>query len=163
MQEYQVIEHNYYRGLNLFLSNFRNAMGLFQQGKYRPVFTIIINIAISLALIKPIGIPAIVIATIISPLATFIWYDPLVIYKNTFKKSTLEFWLKNLQYVIAIGVACVLSKIVCDFTPGKGMISVIIDGGICVLTSSVVFGVIFFRTEEFRYLVGSAKNLFKRK
>lgn len=153
----------YLFGMNLFLSNFRNAMGLFQQGKYRPVFTIVINVGITLALINVIGIPAIVIATIISSLATFIWYDPLVIYKNSFKKSTIGFWLKNLQYVIAVLIAGVISDLLCKLIPGKGMLFVLIYGVICVIVSVAVFCIMFFKTEEFRYLLNSAKNLFKRK
>ncbi|MBO5060349.1 MAG: hypothetical protein J6C82_05495 [Clostridia bacterium] len=153
----------YVLGINLFLSYFRNSMGLFQQGKYRPIATIIINLAVSVFLVTKIGISGVVIGTIVSALATYIWYDPMIIYRHTFKTSTKEYWIKNLKYAVAVCVAGVISYKLCDVVNGNGIIFVILHGIICVLTSVAVFTAAFFRTEEFKYLSTMVKNLVKRK
>lgn len=94
----------YIRGLQLFLGHFRNALGLFQQAKYRPIFSAIINLVLSLILIKPLGINGVIIGTIVSSLLTYMWYDPLIIHKYGFGIDATRFYLINSYYVMVLVV-----------------------------------------------------------
>ncbi len=155
----------YVLGINLFLSYFRNSMGLFQQGKYRPIATVIINLVVSVALVNVLGIAGVVIGTIVSALATYIWFDPLIIFKYSFKTSTKTYWIKNIKYAVAVCIAGLASSLLCGLLPQTGVIFVVLKAAVCVCVSLILFSLFFCKTEEFKYVSTLVKNIlrFKKK
>lgn len=99
----------YLRGMQYFLSHFRNIMGLFQQAKYRPVIGMIINLIASLYFVVHIGIEGVLLGTILSSLLTYMWYDPLVIHRDGFNRSVKGFYITNLYYLLIISLAGTIS------------------------------------------------------
>ena len=60
------------------------------------------------------------------------WFDPYIIYKNVFKKSPIEYYLKNIFYLllfIGIGYFC---NIICKFITINGILGLAIHGIVCV-------------------------------
>lgn len=76
-------------GLRTMYSKYRTTMGLFQQGKYRPLAGMIINIIFSVILVQYIGIHGVLIGTIVADWSTVVWYDPYILYKYFLEKSIL--------------------------------------------------------------------------
>ena len=76
------------------VATFRNANGLFVQGKWRPMVMAIMNIVLSLLLVNRFGITGVLLGTIISRLLTQTWFDPLILYKYAFNRS-----LKSLSLI----------------------------------------------------------------
>ena len=102
-----VILNLYVLGMQSVTSSYRNAYGLFKQGRYRPIAMVIINIVSSIILAKYIGILGIVIGTLLSRLLTTAWFDPFIVYKHGFKSSPKKYYKKYIMYLttfIILGV-----------------------------------------------------------
>ena len=81
------------------ISSFRTANGLFVKGQYRPLVTAVLNIILSILLIKKFGIFGTILATVICRLVTQ-WYDPYILFKNVFKSSFKRFYVKYWAYIV---------------------------------------------------------------
>lgn len=149
-------------GIANFCSSFRNAMGLFQELKYRPIATVILNLAICILAVPYLGIAGCIISTIISLSATNLIFDPLIIHKHALKQSARPYFRRNLVYMIVVLVAGVLAWWVCRLIPLEGILGFIVRGCVCVAIPGILFILCFFRTEEFRFLVDTATSLLRR-
>lgn len=148
----------YLFGLQKNLATFRTSMGLFQQAKYRPLFGSIINIVLSVILVQRIGIYGVLIGTIVASLTTYMWFDPLIIYRNVFRKSVRGYYAQNIKYFCAIVLSAIGSRFISKLLLESGLAYVL--SSLCislVITGTIIF-VFFGRSEEFKYLM----KLFKR-
>lgn len=153
----------YVTGQKYYCGSFRNAMGLFQQLKYRPVFSILINLALSILLVPYLGIAGCIISTILSALTTNLIVDPILIYKHALKESPVPYFLKNLLYKVVLTAGGLLAWFVCRHVGVVGFVGFAIRGVLCVVIPSVVFMACFFKTEEFDFLMNSALSLLPKR
>ena len=145
---------------------YKDACGLFWQGKFRPLATAITNLIFSLILAPKYGITGIVIGTIISRFITVWWFEPKLVYKHAFKMSSKSFFV---NYFIAVGVLVslyVATEFLCSHVPGDQLMSFVAKMFVCAVFPNVIVYFLFRRTYEFRFFVGhisSIINKFKRK
>lgn len=146
------------------ISQFRTSNGLFTQGKYRPLIMAIINIAVSVFLVKLIGISGVIIGTIVSRLTTQLWYDPYLIYKRVFRKPVLGYYLKYLLYIAVTVGCCLLSGFLLNCLPIENLyLKVLIGCGFTLAIPNAVVVLLYFRTTEFREIIRLISNVLKRK
>lgn len=137
------------------LSKYRTTMGLFQQAKLRPLFGMIINLAVSIALVNFWGISGVLVGTLIADWTTFMWFDPLIIHKYGFENahSVKEYYFKLLKYMIIIAICGTLDYFICsNLLTGLGWLSVIVHAVIIVLTVPTALIAFSFRTQEGQYV-----------
>ena len=139
--------------INIFWT-FRSSMGLFEQGKYRPIFTMIINILASIILAKWIGVVGVFLGTTISRVSTNLWYDAYTIYKYGLKKNVSEYYkIFSKRIILLVGIIVVLKAI--SFMIFKTRINVmkfIIMIIITVLIFTISVISIYHKTDEYKYL-----------
>lgn len=159
----EIFIHGYQR----LLATFRTSMGLFQQAKYRPIFGIVINIVLSVVLVRFWGIHGVLVATLVANLLTFFWFDPYVIFTHGFQKPVRSYYLKNLGYIAAVGGIGILSRLALAPMAVEGLLGFLLKGSLSVAFMVVGMHLIFWKTSEYRYLMrltGSmAKSLRKRR
>ena len=137
-------------------SKYRTTMGLFQQAKFRPVFGMIINLVVSVALVNMWGVSGVLVGTVVSDWATMMWYDPLIIHKVGFKnKYPASGYFKKLFSRTAITALIGLADyfICSNLFTGWGWFSVIIHACICAVTVPGILILVSIRTEEGQYLL----------
>lgn len=105
----------YFRGITLFLAQIRNAMGLFQQLKYRPVLSILLNLVLSIILVQFMGIEGVILATISATVLTNMIIDPIVIHFYGFNSKPFIYYLKNLYYIALMTLTGLAAYVVTDF------------------------------------------------
>ena len=149
----------YVTGQKYYCATFRQAMGLFQELKYRPIASVIVNLTFSILLVPYLGIAGCVVSTIIAALSVNLIVDPLIICRKALQQSPRKYYLRNLLYKLVIGAAGALSWWLCRCIPLAGVPGFIVHGLVCVLVSAGVIILCFFRTIEFRYLVQTAREL----
>ena len=141
----------YIRGMMSPVTQFRTSNGLFVHGKYRPLIMAIMNIVISVLLAPKVGIAGILLGTIISRVATQIWYDPWLIYKRVFQISVFRY-LK--EYVLYGGITLLCSYVTTAalqaFSFEEGMLKVFVGIVLCVLVPNTVVIIVFRRSEPFK-------------
>lgn len=143
----------YLTGMMSPISSFRTSNGLFVQGQYRPLVMAIINIVVSVLLVKPLGVLGVLLGTVISRLSTQIWYDPYLLYKNVFHKSLLLYIKKMGVYSFFIVGCCLTCKWISgSFEIGNVYMDLFIKAvfsGVFFITFFLIF---FHKLEEFSYL-----------
>lgn len=91
---------------------FREATGVFNLDKYRPVYEVLLNIILSLILVNLMGLKGILIANIVVTLTITSVIEPLVIYKNVFKVSFRKEMFDYIKKVIVFILFLSLSMII---------------------------------------------------
>lgn len=154
---------------NLGISRFRTAYGLFKPYKYRPIAGIIINIVLSVLLVKPLGISGVIIGTIVCEWTTFMPFDPMIIHKFGFNNRfpLRRFYLKLLKYLLVLSVVLIIDYFICsNLLVGFGWLSVIVHALICLVTAPFALYLSSLRTQEGIYIkkfvVNKTSGIFKR-
>lgn len=138
---------------------FRNANGLFVQGKYRPLIMSGINIVLSLALVRPIGLFGVLLATPISRLLTQTWFDPYLVYKHVFKKKPNEYFGDFIKHS-AITIFCALCAryLLNVFSFSNVLIKLIIGAIISIFIPMAVYIVLYHNNGDFKALLKAIEN-----
>lgn len=152
----------YLTGMMSPISSFRTSNGLFVQGQYRPLVMAIINIVVSFLLVEPLGVLGVLLGTVISRISTQIWYDPYLIYKHVFDKSVILYIRKMILYSAITLLCCAGGEFITTYvTFSNAYIDLVIRAVITALLFNVVFLLLFYRSEEFRYLKEKGLGLLK--
>ena len=147
-------------GINFFvagfintMSTFRTTLGLFTQGKYRPIIVAVINIGLSILLSYKWGMTGVLAATFISRLCVNLWYDPLLIHRDGFNKSVKPYYFKLLFRFSLLACVVVVMQLISSavFVGGVTIIKFIIMVIITAILPNVVFALAFNKIEEFKY------------
>lgn len=142
---------------------FRDANGLFVQGKYRPVIMSVINIGLSLALVKPCGMFGVLVATPISRLVTQTWFDPYVVYKYVFKKSPRPYYKEFVIHsVITLVTGAAIWGVLELAHVGGGFIRLVLGAILCGTVPLLVYYLLFRKDQQFIQLVEYLKRMSKR-
>ena len=99
----------YTLGFRVALGKYRTTMGLFQQAKYRPVAGMIINLIVSIALVRNWGISGVLVGTIVADWTTMMWFDPIIIHKYGFENvvPVSRYFTKFLKYFFTVNSPCI--------------------------------------------------------
>jgi O-antigen/teichoic acid export membrane protein len=153
----------YLNGMRTAISTFKNKAGLFVQDKYAPLFEGLINLVFSLVLVKYLGLTGIFLGTAISTLSTVFWTQPVIVYKNVFKRSVWSYFKSYSFYALLTIGTCFITTIACNnFVEGGNFIFLLLKGIICLVIPNSIYVIVFFKTAEFQYLTNILKsNLFK--
>lgn len=145
----------YTLSIRIYLSKYRNAMGLFQEAKYRPLIGMLINLIISVILVKVWGICGVLIGTIVADWTTLMWYDPLIIHKYGLKNivPVNKFYKKNILYVAITIIIGTINYIICNnILINYGWLSVIGHAIICAVSVPLIFIIIFKKEDETEFI-----------
>lgn len=137
------------------LAKYRTSYGLFRHGWARPLAGMLINLVVSIILVKPLGISGVLIGTIAADWLTFAWYDPLVLHKIGFEKvyPVSRYYVKFVKYTITTIVIGMLDFFLCShiFT-GLGWMSIVIHAVICAVTTPASIILVSLKTQEVNYI-----------
>lgn len=138
---------------------FRENNALFKGVKYLLLLAAIINIVLSIIFAKFLGLMGVVLATIVCRLVTTIVFEPPYLYKEVFKKSSKDYFMRQLKMLLVSCVSFVGCYFACLYLPstwGFFFVKILI----CFVIVSVLFLIAFGRTQEFNYLINMAKEMF---
>lgn len=143
--------------------NYRQTMGLFVQGKYRPVISAFINIVVSIILVQKFGLAGVLWGTAIARLTTNAWFDPYLVFKKGLNISPLKYYkdyvVKAILFVL-IGTVCYG---ITYYIPNKNIIFVFIKAIITFSASNLFIFTIYRKSDEFKYLYNVLKNIIGKK
>lgn len=138
---------------------YKDACGLFWEGKYRPIASALLNIVLSLILVKFIDISGVILGTVLSRLLTTWWFDARLVHRRAFEKSPAGYFFRYIRSMLIItSTACVMYPLV-NLIIADNLILWILRGCVCFLLPNLIFYVLFRRSEEFRYISGIGKDL----
>lgn len=127
---------------------FRDATGSFYSDRWKSLFEGILNIVLSIFLVRRIGVTGVIVATIITNLLICHIVEPYVLYKNAFESSVHRYWLKNYSMILTFTIALLVLN-TCVRTSLCGWRELLLNGLASLAVSAIVCTVwgIFSKTE----------------
>lgn len=139
--------------------NYRQTMGLFRQGKIRPIISAIMNIGVSIWFAQYWGIAGVLWGTAITRLTTNGWFDPYIVFKRGFKRSPLPYFADYLFKAFIFFVTGALCFYVTSLISDDNFLQVLLKAIISFVLANAIYLVLFHRTSEFKYLKNVAFNM----
>lgn len=149
-----VLINFYIKGLRGSIAIFKNKGGIFTQDKYVPIIESIINLGSSLILVKYLGLAGIFIGTTISSIAIPLWNRPRLVYKYIFNKDFKEYMHRYVAYALLTLATGIFTSYFASLFSQISFVTLVIRGMICVIIPNSIYLAIFYKTEEFKYLLG---------
>lgn len=138
---------------------YRETMGLFVHGKYRPIISATINLIFSVILVRKFGIIGVFIGTTITRITTNVWFDPYVVFKYGFNLPVRIYYFRYIKYfLLFMFTGALVSNIVNHIFVSNTLIDVIGMGVTSLIIPNIIFIAIFRKTKELKYLL----NIFNK-
>ncbi len=131
---------------------YRESIGLWWEAKFIPFTSSIVNLCLNIALVKIIGLPGIVISTIVSLVFINLPWGSKVLFSKYFK-SGKEYWrylINTARYFILMCVTAGITYLVCSAVLGEGLIALILKGIVCAILPNIILIVINIKNPDFK-------------
>lgn len=161
---YTVVLINFYFGaMRGSVEQFQNGSGLFYQDRYAPLAESIINLTVSLFLVKRIGIAGVFIGTLISNITVVFWTKPYVVYKYIFNESLKKYFIMYFKYLINGIIPLIITDFICEpFKSSFTITNFIINCSINVLVINIIYILLFYKSKEFKYYLNLCKHMLNK-
>ena len=128
---------------------FRSSTGTFYNDRYKPLVEGLVNVILSILLVKYIGITGVIIATIATNLFICDIVEPHVVYKYALNTKATAFYITNYSY-ICVFILCLL--IVQKFMVSRTSLfsEFFINGSIAVAVAMIPLLVLWLTNKDFR-------------
>lgn len=138
-----IVFNFYFQSVRQALIGYANSYGLYWPQRHKPIFEALINLLVSIALVKyfGLGIAGVMIGTISSNVLVNYWWEPLVVFKYGLKVPMGLFLYKYLL-ILVLGAVVIMESIVIGYSTSSLMQSLLLSL-VLVLAGAVVFALIF--------------------
>lgn len=139
---------------------YKDAAGLWQKDRHRPIVSSIANLVLNIILIHFIGLYGVLISTVIA-LLTINYPVAVKILLNYFGQSIKEYALQQI-YVITVTTlnALITYKICSLFTYDSQILTLFIRVIICIVVPNIIFAILLCNNQKFRQLTNLLKKQF---
>lgn len=157
-----IVLNFYLSGMRQTLLTFKDAMGMYWQDRYRPIFEATINLGASIILLKYFGISGVFLGTAVSTISTCFWLEPYIVYKYGFEKKVDKFFKKYFTYLIMeIIIGIVTFKFATKIIVTDWWM-MILKATVTLFLSTMLTIAAFSQSKESKYLIRKIKGIFIR-
>ena len=150
-------------GMRVPLSVVKTSGGIFVQDKYAPLIESVINLSISIVLVKKIGLLGVFIGTLTSSILVPFWYKPYIVYKYIFDISVFYYFKQIIKYILVLLVNILLVNYIKNNWIYKiNFINFIYNILICMILPNFVTLFIFRNNENFQKVKQRILNILKK-
>jgi O-antigen/teichoic acid export membrane protein len=148
----------YLASMTLIPYNFKIAAGRFDEDKWVAFVQAIVNIIVSIAAVKAIGLPGVYVGTIVQRIIVIV-VRPYIVYHYVLDKSVIPYHIRFVLRTLLVGCICVLmwkikSIILYKITIPRFVFMVVMT----VIIPNLIFFIIYGRTNEFKGIVSKMKK-----
>lgn len=141
-----------------FSTQFRTACGLNNIGKFRPLITAVFNVTLAILFAEKFGINGIILALLISRLATLTWFEPWIVHRHVLKTPVYKYYISLLlnaigTFIVATGLSFLISLIW-----NGTVLSFIYAMFLCLLIPNVIFLLWNHNSPEFKYYISKLRS-----
>lgn len=145
------------------VEQFKNSSGSFYQDRYAPIAEAIINLTVSIFLVKRIGLSGVLIGTLVSNFTVVFWTKPYVVYKYVFDKPMIKYFRMYFKYLIIAIIPLITTNLLTKaYKYNSDIGSFIVNCLINILCINIIYIIIFFRTKEFKYYLSLINKIVRR-
>ncbi len=152
----------YFTGLRSSVLLFKEALGIYWQDRYKAFVEALLNLIISIVLVKYIGVIGVFIGTLLSTLLTCFWVEPVVLYKYGFKQSVKTYFadvMKNTIVMIFLAIICLY---ILDFIQGPLLIVICVKVIVTFVIVNIVYYLLYRKNDNYLYFKSLVLKTIKR-
>lgn len=138
---------------------YREATGLYRKSKYVIFLGSMINIFLSILLGKYYGVMGVLLASIIAMLLTYVWYEPVILYKDYFFASSKDYFLKHIKNIILLLFSMAIVAPIMRMIIVESWSMLFVKAGICFLLVNVISLVLLNNNQEYQFFKNKGKSL----
>ncbi|MEG2413291.1 MAG: hypothetical protein RSB61_01420 [Clostridia bacterium] len=141
---------------------FINTSGLFVKDRLRPLIESALNIVVSIALVRVIGLNGVFVGTFVSCVATSLWREPYILSKYHFKeKFFAKYWAKYLGFFLLMAMTAAAMLFLTNLLPNSAGYFVL-KLLIVAVGTNLIFALATCWTKEFKSYARMAKNICRK-
>lgn len=142
---------------------FKNAAGIFYEDRFVPIIESVINIVVSIFLVKRIGLAGVFVGTIVSGLVLWLYSYPVLVYKKIFNRNYLQYLRETIGYILAFLIVLFLTNFLSTkVLVSSAFISLILKFLVCLVVPNLVMFIVFGKTSDFKYFLSNLNILLKK-
>ena len=146
------------------IGSFKAACGIFHEDRFVPLIQSVVNIIVSIALVKPLGLAGVVIGTIISTMILYLFSYPRYVYSRLFNKKIRDYYMETAKYAILFAIIFIISNITYNVIVSNCKISslpiqLVVATIISLLLPSAIIVAIYGHSQNFTLI----KKIVRRK
>lgn len=151
-------------GLNNVINIYKDACGLYWQTKYRALATAVVNLVVSLVLVRYMDIAGVFIGTIVAYLTTIYLKDPQVVFSECFGRSSKSYYKTLAVRVVLLCFLNYLCKMVVVFLGNffSGIFLFVFAAVVLTLFINGIFVLFYHKNEEFSYFRELLKQMLRK-
>lgn len=153
----------YIGGVNFPAYSFRTTLGMFKEMKYAYLLFGILNIILSLILVRYIDIFGVLLATVITRILICESVEGYLAYKKILNIPVIKYYMKHILLAIIFIINGIITFYIAAIFNGNTIIDFIIKCIVTFITSNLILLIIFVRTKEFKRICERLKILVKER
>lgn len=146
-------------------NSFQDAAGIFYENRFVPLFESVINLGASILFLKLFGLAGVFMGTIASSMALWCFSYPKYVYTKLFGRGIKDYAKETLGYLVVFLVVCGATVAAVTglnaLAPVKGLGLVVKNLVFCAIIPNVLLGVVFMKSDCFKYFLGLVKDRVK--
>lgn len=155
-----IVLNFYLYGIHQHMLIYRNALGLYQYAKSKPIFEAIINLVVSIYLIQQFGFIGVIFGTTISYVTTGLWIEPYVLYKYFLKSGKKDYWVKYIKYLGITIFNIILMYAIADRLFNGTILMFIVLAFLCLIIPNLIIVIVFHKTLEYKDFIKRIKYFY---
>lgn len=134
---------------------FSSAFGLFWQQRWKPLFEIVVNLAVSIALLVVchMGIDSVLIGTLASTWFVDLWFEPFVLFRYGFSRKATWYILNTVGFYCKSGLSFLILWKYQKMFPVNSLSQFILFSFFSIIVISVLYILLFGRNPQLRILI----------
>lgn len=148
-----IIVNFYITGMRKTTLTFKDAYGLFWNDRFKPLFEAVINLIVSIIMLKIFGIIGVFIGTLASTILTGFWIEPYIVYKYGFKASVNKYFEKYLRYGGVTIITGIISNYLTNWINTNNILCIFIKGIFLAFIINSIFILCFINSNELKYFI----------
>lgn len=141
----------------------KDAAGIWQQDRFRPLITAGCNLALNIISVRYFGLYGIMLSTIIAELfISFPW-----LWKNLFTYvlpvDNKKYFRNVVTYVLVCVLCCVVSILTCRLFDLSNILTLLVNGAVCLIISNAIQIVLYRKTKEFNDSFALVKKMISKR
>lgn len=150
-----VLVINYYQKVmrNTY-ATFKDAAGIWVEDKYVPLIESILNIILSIILLKIFGLSGVFLGTILSGFAIWGYSYPKFVYKKLFNRSYKDYAKETIGYILLFALIAAFTFYISRLIVFNNIwLQFISNTVVSLIIPNVILFIIFRKTDNFKYLM----------
>lgn len=143
---------------------YRDAAGLWKQGKFVPLAAATVNLALNISLVNVIGLPGVAISSIVALLAVYTPFYTKILFLSYFedRKAWQKYVAGQLGRTVVFTAMALFCSWVVSVVPASGVVGLVVKLAIMLVLPNMLLLAVYGRTEGFSLAKPFVLGLFGR-